>query len=82
MPLNWLREIWNLRPPVSPWWMYDWLEGWGHPPHSLWNTYPWWRKIAHSMSCWWLLWRWTNSPEGYDIMNVRSGDARPPAQRP
>ncbi len=57
--MNWLREIWKLRPPVSPLWMYRWLRDWDSRPSR-------WRAIRHTLPCWWALWQWAASPAGYD----------------
>jgi hypothetical protein len=72
MSVNWLREIWKSRPPVSPWWMYRWLRDWAPRRGRL-------RAALHTFPCWWTLWRWAASPEGYEdvILGVTSVGARP-----
>ena len=66
--MNAFRWLWALRPPVSPWWMYQWLRDWN--PRR-----PWWHAAIATPKTWWLLWRWAASPAGYggDYEDVQWG---------
>lgn len=69
--MNWLRELWKLRPPVSPWWMYRWLRDWSPQQGRV-------RAVLHTLPTWWALWRWAASPAGYsgDYDDVKWGTDR------
>lgn len=49
--MNWFREIWRSRPPVSPWWMYQWLDDVNGIAGSQWSALPWWRQLLTLAVC-------------------------------